>query len=183
MKKYEQLKKLYTTLDGYIDQYNDSEAMVSGAAADFDRLFELAWKTIKEYLQKEKMMLEAKSGSPKDIIKLAYREGIIDQEILWIDMLEDRNDDSHHYRKSDAILYISKIQGKYLSAIKDLIDYFSDKIPQEQLEEIEIPADIIEYCRTRNLFLIDFADDLCERYGYENYNQLYKNWDEIKREL
>ena len=98
-------------------------------------------------------------------------------------MLEDRNDDSHHYRKSDAILYISKIQGKYLSAIKDLIDYFSDKIPQEQLEEIEIPADIIEYCRTRNLFLIDFADDLCERYGYENYNQLYKNWDEIKREL
>lgn len=69
MRRYEQLKRLYDTLNGYIDQYDLSESMISGATADFDRLFELAWKTAKEYLQKERMIAAAKTGSPKDIIK------------------------------------------------------------------------------------------------------------------
>ena len=50
MKKFEQMKRLYTTLTGYIDPFDQSDVVISGTIADFDRLFELSWKTLKEYL-------------------------------------------------------------------------------------------------------------------------------------
>lgn len=37
-----------------MNPYDFSDAMVSGLTADFDRLFELSWKTLKEYEIKEK---------------------------------------------------------------------------------------------------------------------------------
>lgn len=58
-------------------EHSDSKMYLSAITADFDRLFELCWKTLKEYLDKEKGMREAKSGSPKDIIKLAYHQEMI----------------------------------------------------------------------------------------------------------
>ncbi len=45
MKKFEQMKRLYTTLKGYIDPFEQSDVVISGTTADFDRLFELSWKT------------------------------------------------------------------------------------------------------------------------------------------
>jgi len=51
MKKFEQLKRLYRTITGYMDPYDFSDAMISGLIADFDRLFELPWKSLKEYMR------------------------------------------------------------------------------------------------------------------------------------
>ena len=50
MKKFEQLKRQYAALSGYLDETDLSDKHVSAAASDFDRLFELAWKTLKTYL-------------------------------------------------------------------------------------------------------------------------------------
>ncbi len=57
MKKFEQMKKLYKTISAYIDY---SDAVISGTTADFDRLFELSWKTLKEYLHGQLGISEAK---------------------------------------------------------------------------------------------------------------------------
>lgn len=40
------MKKLYTTLEGYIDPFNRSEVVISGTTADFDRLFELGGNNV-----------------------------------------------------------------------------------------------------------------------------------------
>ena len=69
MKKYEQLKRLYRTMNEYMEPYDFSDQMVSALTADFDRLFELSWKTLKEYMQNELMIPDAKTGSPREIIK------------------------------------------------------------------------------------------------------------------
>ena len=53
MKKFEQMKRLHSTIVSYIDQYNVEDVAISGTTADFDRLFELSWKTLKEYMQRE----------------------------------------------------------------------------------------------------------------------------------
>lgn len=47
MKKFEYMKRLYSTLRSYINPYDTSDVVVSGTTADFDRLFELSWKTLK----------------------------------------------------------------------------------------------------------------------------------------
>ena len=180
MKKFEQMKKLYTTLRGYIDPFNQEDVVISGTTADFDRLFELSWKTLKEYLYSTLGISEAKRGSPKTIIKIAYRESIVENEQLWLEMLRYRNDDTHHYNKSDAVLYISKIASYYLAEIGRLIDFLKDVIPKEDIVDIEIPTSLIEYCRKRKLNLADFVLDLEERYGYEDANSVFLNWEKIR---
>lgn len=71
MKKFEQVKRLHKTMGIEYAKHSNGKAFLSGITSDFDRLFELCWKTLKEYLQKEKYIEAAKKGSPKDILKLA----------------------------------------------------------------------------------------------------------------
>lgn len=179
MKKFEQMKKLYTTLKGYIDPFNRSEVFISGTTADFDCLFELSWKTLKEYLHDVQGFSEAQSGSPKKMISLAYREGLIDDEELWLEMLRYRNDDAHHYSKSDAMIYISRIANAYLPEIAQLIKTLKEVIPEEDISNIEIPDSLLNYCERQKLDLASFIWDIEKQYGYENANDVFVNWEKI----
>lgn len=179
MKKFEQMKSLYTTLKGYIDPFEQSDVVISGTTADFDRLFELSWKTLKEYLYGTLGISEAKSGSPKITIKIAYKENIVENEQLWLEMLRYRNDDTHHYNKSDAMLYISRIDNYYLAEIGQLIDFLKNVIPKEEVESVEIPISLLDYCKERKLNLADFVLELEDRYGYEDANSIFLNWENI----
>ena len=179
MKKFEQMKKLYAALKGYIDPFEQSDVVISGTTADFDRLFELSWKTLKEYLYCTLGISEAKSGSPKVIIKIAYKENIVENEQLWLEMLRYRNDDTHHYNKSDAMLYISRIDSYYLVEIGRLIAFLRDVIPKEEVGSVEIPISLLDYCKKQKLNLADFVLELEERYGYEDANSIFLNWEKI----
>lgn len=173
------MKSLYTTLKGYIDPFEQSDVVISGTTADFDRLFELSWKTLKEYLYGTLGISEAKSGSPKITIKIAYKENIVENEQLWLEMLRYRNDDTHHYNKSDAMLYISRIDNYYLAEIGQLIDFLKNVIPKEEVESVEIPISLLDYCKERKLNLADFVLELEDRYGYEDANSIFLNWENI----
>ena len=50
MKKFEQAKKLYNTMITGYAVHSDDNVFISGLTSDFDRLFELCWKVLKEYL-------------------------------------------------------------------------------------------------------------------------------------
>lgn len=67
MRRFEQLKAQYNAIMRNNTQYDYSELCVSAITSDFDRIFELAWKTLKEYLWKELGVAGAKSGSPREI--------------------------------------------------------------------------------------------------------------------
>ena len=62
---------------------------LTGLVGLFELCFEQAWKVMKKVLQREGF-LEARSGSPTTIIKLAFREGLIRDETAWLAMLDDR---------------------------------------------------------------------------------------------
>lgn len=95
-------------------------------------------------------------------------------------MLRYRNDDTHHYNKSDAILYVSKIDRHYLQEIGGLITSLRDVIPDEEISHIEIPESLLAYCQERNLNLADFVMDLEKKHGYEDVNAVFLNWEKIK---
>ena len=52
MKKFEQFKSAYESIVRNNKIGDFSEVYVSAITSDFDRLFELAWKTMKEYMYK-----------------------------------------------------------------------------------------------------------------------------------
>ena len=59
MKKFEQLKRLYGTITGYMKPYDFSDTMISGLTADFDRLF----TGLKEINYKHSFILQAARGA------------------------------------------------------------------------------------------------------------------------
>lgn len=180
MKKFEQLKKLYRTINDYKNPFDFSDLMTAGITSDFDRLFELTWRTMKEYLSTYLEIREAKTGSPKIIISLAYKEAIINNEKLWLSMLADRNDDSHCYRSASALLYASRIQEEYLSEIERLIEFFKPLIPEEPLEDIAIPESLLATAASNNEPLVHFVDRVKAENSISTNEELFVTWDKYK---
>jgi nucleotidyltransferase substrate binding protein (TIGR01987 family) len=60
---------------------------------------ELAWKTLKDYLEAQKFI---EINSPKSVIKKAFETGLIKDGHGWMDALEDRNLTVHTYDEDKA---------------------------------------------------------------------------------
>lgn len=179
MKKFEQLKRLYDTICRvYSSADVDSEMYIAGITSDFDRLFELCWKTIKEYMQEEGFHA-AKSGSPKAIIKLAYQQEIVDEEI-WLDMLDDRNDDAHLYNESAARSYAARISREYLSEVKNLIDHFVPLIQEEPDAIVKVPDSFLLAKKNSGLDYDKFLEKVKKENGFSGDHEVFLRWDEIK---
>ena len=179
MKKFEQLKRLYKSINNYMNPQDFSDEMVSAVTADFDRLFELSWKTVKEYLYSYMMVRDAKTGSPKEILKLAYREGLISDEEAWVLMLRDRNDDTHHYKNSAAILYFSRITDKYISIIRSFIDDMSELIEEEEIPSDRISDGFIEAWKKSSVSMEQFVIKIKEEQCFDSVDDVFINWDSI----
>lgn len=183
MRRFEQLKAQYNAIMRNNTQYDYSELCVSAITSDFDRIFELAWKTLKEYLWKELGVAGAKSGSPREILGLAFQYCLINKEELWIAMLQDRNDDAHIYSKAQAILYKSRIEEQYLPVVGELIDELAEQIPNgEAIPNVEIPDELIRYVRQSHIALYQLVEQLKEQFQCSDI-ELFENWSSIESEL
>jgi nucleotidyltransferase substrate binding protein (TIGR01987 family) len=97
---------------------NPSELERDGAIQRFEFCFELSWKCIK--IKAEEAGVTG-LNSPKSAIKEAFKQGWINDEKLWLEILSDRNLASHTYRESIAVDLFEKLN-KYYSAISDLLE-------------------------------------------------------------
>ena len=89
----------------------------------FEFTFELCWKTLREFMLDQGYLMEI--ASPKGVFALAYQEGILHDEALWLDMLESRNLTSHDYGRKTAETIAEKISSRYAKALTELSKYIS----------------------------------------------------------
>jgi len=81
-------------------QVDESNALVvDGTIQRFEFGLELLWKTLKRMLEFEGIH---GIGSPRSIMKEAYAQGWLEDESVWLDMLDDRNKTSHTYDEESA---------------------------------------------------------------------------------
>jgi nucleotidyltransferase substrate binding protein (TIGR01987 family) len=76
-----------------LDDFSDLEQQ--GLVQRFEFSFELAWKTMKDFLESSGIQINL--VTPKAVIKEAFAAKIIDDGQIWIDMMLDRNLLSHTY--------------------------------------------------------------------------------------
>ena len=69
-----------------------------GLIQSFEYTFELAWKTLKDYLEANSVDAQF----PRDVIKKGFQYTILDDGDIWIDMLEKRNLMAHTYDETNA---------------------------------------------------------------------------------
>lgn len=119
MRKFENFCKALNNLELAAEQENYSPLEETGLIAMFEICFEQSWKLLKEILKREGID-ESKTGSPRQILKSAYGAGILTDEKIWLEILEDRNILSHVYDADKATDMIFKIKQKYLPAFQKL---------------------------------------------------------------
>ena len=119
MKKFENFKSNLRVLERAETEDLSNEFVKGGIIDKFYIQFELAWKTMKEYLKYEGVS-EAKTGSPREIIKSAYKYYDFIDEETWLVMLVDRNDTTHIYDGAAADRLVNKILTTYIPEFKKI---------------------------------------------------------------
>ena len=119
MKKFENFKSNLRVLERAETEDLTNEFVKGGKIDKFYIQIELAWKTMKEYLKYEGVS-EAKTGSPREIIKAAYKYYDFIDEETWLVMLVDGNDTTHIYDGAAADRLVNKILTAYIPEFKKI---------------------------------------------------------------
>jgi nucleotidyltransferase substrate binding protein (TIGR01987 family) len=87
-----------------------------GVIQRFEFSVELLWKSLKAILN----YLGIECYSPRSCIKEAFRAGIIDDDEIILDMLQDRNLSSHIYSETTSEEIFERIKNVYLNYLLNL---------------------------------------------------------------
>ena len=127
MKRFEERKEDFLkALDRLEEATKEKETqiVIDGVLHRFEFTFELAWKTLKDYL--EYMGIVEKTGSPREVIKSAYAQGIIQEGEQWINMMLARNSLSHLYDEDASREIYDDIKSTYLKLLEQLKEKFNN---------------------------------------------------------
>jgi nucleotidyltransferase substrate binding protein (TIGR01987 family) len=94
-----------------------SRLEAQGMIQAFEFTHELAWNTLKDFL--EDRGVQGLYGS-KDAGRAAFRAGLIKNGEAWMDMIQSRNLTTHPYDEATAAQIISAIRGKYFAEFETL---------------------------------------------------------------
>jgi nucleotidyltransferase substrate binding protein (TIGR01987 family) len=93
-----------------------NEFIRDSAIQRFEFTFELGWKVLKRYLSVKG--IEARS--PRDALRGAFEQGLIDDDPAWLAMIELRNLTSHTYDERIAERIFAQLPGM-LSRFQSLL--------------------------------------------------------------
>lgn len=126
MKKFDNFCGNLSILETAGAQDLSNEFIVSGIIDKFFIQFELGWKVLRELLQYEGVAA-AKAGSPREIIKEAYRYYPCFEEDIWLSMLSQRNNMAHLYDGAAARELMHTVIEEYTPAFQQLKGYILDR--------------------------------------------------------
>ncbi|MGE0739452.1 HI0074 family nucleotidyltransferase substrate-binding subunit [Sulfurimonas sp.] len=111
LEKYESAVKRYEEFksEGFGDVYLDL------IVKRFEFTYEMSWKALKRYLE----FLGFEVKNPRQTFKEGYAQQILDDENIWLDMIEQRNLSSHIYDEIEISEILDKKES-YLKAFLDL---------------------------------------------------------------
>lgn len=117
--KVENLRKAVERLsEGILElQANQSSIVRDGVIQRFEFTTELAWKATREYLMDQGFV---DINSPKSVMKEAFSFGLITDDKIWIQILNDRNLTSHIYKEEIADEICERIIKTYFREFKAL---------------------------------------------------------------
>lgn len=114
--RFQNFEHAVSNLAEAVQKENLSELEKAGVIKFYEFTFELAWKTVKDYLEEKDVEVKF----PRDTIKEGFLYEIIADGEIWLDMLQKRNLMSHTYSKETAELAYSLIVNKYFEELQDV---------------------------------------------------------------
>ena len=116
--RFEFYQKAILSLKIALQKYDKlSDLEQDGAVQRFEFTFELAWKTLQDYFT-EGGYLDAKG--PRNAIKRATENALIEDGYLWLQMLENRNELNHTYDEAKSRQILDQVVMDYLPFLEKL---------------------------------------------------------------
>ena len=98
----------------------ENELMIDAVLHRYEFTFELAWKTLKDYLEYSGVAIN--TGSSREIIKESFAHNLISDGEVWIKMMLARNSLSHLYDEETSRQVYNEIKNEYINQIQKLIE-------------------------------------------------------------
>jgi nucleotidyltransferase substrate binding protein (TIGR01987 family) len=92
----------------------------------FESTIELAWKTLKDFLEESGLVISP--ITPRQLLKDAFAANILPDGQVWIDMVNARNLLSHTYDSTVFEEAVEAIADRYLPALKTLHAYLAARL-------------------------------------------------------
>lgn len=106
-----------------------SELETLGLIQAFEYTHELAWKTLKDFLEDKGVY---NLYGSRDSTREAFKRGLIDDGEVWIDMIKSRNLSSHTYNQEIADAIAGRIVERYVTAFQQLLNRLNIIAEEEQ---------------------------------------------------
>ncbi len=100
----------------------ESDLKIDATIQRFEFTFELSWKTLKRVLLYEGEICK----TPRECLKSAFRLRLLQDEEIWLSMLDDRNAMAHIYDETAAKEIFSRI-ADYYTAFSELVKVLKNK--------------------------------------------------------
>lgn len=116
--RFQNFKKAFAQFSDAVSRVDTLSVLEKeGMVQRFEYTFELAWKTLKDFLEDKNV--DAKY--PREVIKKAFEYEIIEDGGIWLEMLEQRNLMTH----SEEIFAkaVQLICGKYYQALAQVYGF------------------------------------------------------------
>jgi nucleotidyltransferase substrate binding protein (TIGR01987 family) len=125
IQRFQNYRKALKLLQEALRLDNPSELEVEGTIQRFEYTFELAWKTLKDYLEEQGHT--GVTGS-RDAIRLAFQIGIIGEGETWMGMIADRNQTAHLYDQDTATRIANNIDQLYIGCFLRLENFLNGRL-------------------------------------------------------
>ena len=96
-----------------------------GLVKAFEYTYELAWNTLKDFLQYQGF---SDIVGSRDTIRTAFSEAIIEDGHIWMRMIESRNKTSHTYNEATAREIVDDVRHNFYPAFSALEDTLTKRL-------------------------------------------------------
>lgn len=125
--KLSNFTKAVNSLEAAVNQVSlpdfPQDILRDGLIQRFEFCYELAWKTLREYLIYSGVAVQM---LPRIVFRAAYQHGVISNEQTWLNMIKDRNLTSHEYNEQYANTIALNIKRNYYPEFKKLLKQLNE---------------------------------------------------------
>lgn len=122
--RFENFEKAFIQLKDAVSRYESLDDLSKeGLIQRFEYTFELAWKTLKDYLEANGVI----SRFPREVLKNSFQAELLNNGEIWIDMLEKRNLLAHTYNEENFNNALDTILKSYYPEMQELYKFFKNE--------------------------------------------------------
>ena len=123
--RFENYRSALKELGEFIERDELNKYEEQGLVKAFEYTYELAWKTLKDFLKYQGV--EGIVGS-RDAFRSAFNSEIVKDGHLWMSMIESRNKTAHTYNKKTAEEIADDVRERFYPAFRELESFFIERL-------------------------------------------------------